>query len=185
MMRKTLITASVLAAIGLASAAAIADGPRGMRGGDCAGYGMQGGERQQMSYGRGEFRERMAQRAERRFESLDTDKDGALSREEAEAGYQARLQEQAERHQRRMELFGQADGNGDGKLSRDEMQAFRDQMREQWRDQAGSRMGGGYWHKHERGGEYRRGDGWQRGPGGPAGPAAPGTSSSGSSNEAA
>ncbi|UCE32255.1 MAG: EF-hand domain-containing protein [Burkholderiales bacterium] len=171
-MRKTMITASVLAAIGLASAVALADAPRGFgpgagpcheQGQGYQGQGYGGHHHHRYSDERGDFQERMNWRAERRMQRMDTDRDGVLSREEAEAAYQAHLQRDAERHQQRMQMFNQADTDGDGKLSRAEIDTWRGQMRERF----GDRMYRG----------YRDGERWQRGPGGPRAPAGQGETS--------
>jgi hypothetical protein len=75
-----------------------------------------------------------ANRGERMFMQLDTDRDGKLSRGEFEAGQKAMM----ERAQR---AFDTADADRDGSLSATERQAFRQAMHAQMHAEAGAQEG--------------------------------------------
>lgn len=64
-------------------------------------------------------------RGDHMWQQLDSDKDGRISKAEADAGKRGRLAEH----------FGAIDANQDGFLTREEMQAKRGEMRSQMRDQ--------------------------------------------------
>jgi Ca2+-binding EF-hand superfamily protein len=65
-------------------------------------------------------------RADRMWQELDADKDGRISKAEADAGKRGHLSEH----------FSEIDSNQDGFVTREEMQAKRAAMRSQMRDKA-------------------------------------------------
>lgn len=93
--------------------------PDGMNGKEGAGQG-----RKAPDSGRGPMRgEGRGMMREKRFESMDADKDGKVSEAEFLAGAK-------KRHE-------WMDTNKDGKISKDEMQARREKMKEKWQDRKG------------------------------------------------
>jgi hypothetical protein len=70
--------------------------------------------------------DKRGERADRMWQELDADKDGRLSKAEADAGKRGHLAEH----------FSSIDSNQDGFLTREEMQAKRATMRSQMREKA-------------------------------------------------
>ena len=90
-MKKLLLTGVLAGAVSLVSLAAMAD--------------HRGGERRD---------------PERRWEELDTNKDGQLTQDELTS--------------RAQNLIENADANGDGAVSKDEMRAYHEERRDEWRE---------------------------------------------------
>jgi len=83
----------------------------------------------------GEMREKMAQRLDAKFKSADKNGDGALTKDEAQAGMP-----------RLAKHFDQIDANHDGKITEDEIRAFmkaRHDARKAQKDASATAMPGG------------------------------------------